>query len=100
MTDLYKALGMERPTQERNIVWYCGYNLWCPKCGYKSAIWTIDGPLGGAPSPKETFERQNDEVTFPTHIDHGTITIYAQAAVKSWKELSQKLNQPKLVSKT
>lgn len=71
MTDLVKILGVETTVITSQEV--CVYRIWCPECGDKFATWLIDNP-----EPKlikDTFDRQYSEVTFPTHIEHGTITI-------------------------
>lgn len=71
--DLAKSLGIKRPIQGKPEI-ICEYRLWCPKCGDKSASWTIDGP-DAKYHVKDSFERQKREVMFPVHAEHGTFTI-------------------------
>jgi hypothetical protein len=70
--DLAKSLGMERKQGKPELVSY--YDLWCPKCGYRSATWSIDGP-NARHYVRETFNRMYSEVTVPAHAEHGTFTI-------------------------
>lgn len=59
-----------------NKVRFSGYNIWCPKHGYKSAVWMDDTPSGTRRmSVKEQFERQFQTVTGPSHADCGSFTI-------------------------
>lgn len=62
----------------KNLI--CEYRIWCPKCGDKSATWQVDGPHAHK-YVKESFKKQYEQVTFPTHAEHGTITIVDERVI-------------------
>lgn len=65
---------------------FCAYQLWCPECGLRSASW-IDDPGKNRMPVKKQFERQFDEVTFPSHLEHGTFTIIDELRGGTYEDL-------------
>lgn len=56
---------------------YSAYQLYCPKCGYKQAEWTVDPPWTQA-IEDNAFRQQIEQVTKPTHDPHGEWKFVAQ----------------------
>lgn len=50
-----------------------GYDIYCPKHGYKSARYLVDNPTKKL--HKQAMEAQQREILFPNHADCGTFTI-------------------------
>ena len=56
----------------------CGYDLWCPKCDFRSAIWTVGNPT---PRILDRCREEQYQVAFRKHAYHGTVTL-----IREWEK--------------